>query len=466
MRILLVVPVRKGYHIPSIDLGLGYLASAVRKAGFDVEILHCGREGYNFADFAEYIKRKKFDCIGFKCFSRDFNSVVQHSRIIKQYNPRILTVVGGPQASALPEYTFSKMPNIDFGFKGEAEVGFVKFLKSFKKYGFKVPTQTLNRIPGLIWRKKNGQIKINPQYFVRNLDKIAFPAWDLIEPHKFPDSVVGQYVPIITTRGCPYACTYCSAHQIVGRNLRYRSVENVLKEIELLYRKYKINKISIADDNFTFSKDFVINICSELIKRKIKISWDCSNGVRLDTLDKDLVKTMEKAGCYSLAVGIESGSQRILNSVNKHLKIQTIKEKVSLIKKNTHIKITGFCMIGFPDETEGEINQTINLAKSLELDYANFSITMSLPGTKLFDDLLNQKKIDLETLDWDDMIADKITFPRENLTDRELLGLQKKAYLQFYLRFRIIKNIILEIWRAKDLYKILTRKAISVIFRR
>jgi anaerobic magnesium-protoporphyrin IX monomethyl ester cyclase len=463
-RILFVVPIRQRYNVPAIDLGLRYLATAVRHAGWEPDILHCGKEKFSYKKFASFIRANKYDVIGFKCLSYDFAALQQHARIVRAEQPGAVLIMGGPHPSAMPAESLEGSADFDFAWQGEGEIGLPMLLERLAE-ARAGDANALREIPGLVWRDSQAIVCNTPAY-VEDLDSLGLPAWDIINPLSYPDTTIGRYIPIITTRGCPFPCSFCSAYNVTGRRIRFRSIDAIMEEIKHLIKRYGIRKFSIADDNFTFNNKFALEVCHRIKNEGLNIVWDCSNGIRLDTMTKELVQAMDTAGCYSVAAGIESGSQRILDAMHKRIKLETIREKIELIKTNSNIKITGFHMIGYPTETVSEIRKTISFACELPLTEANFSLVIPLPGTEVWDILVQQGLLDPNRVDWNKLYADQASFPRPGISQKELLRLQRQAYLSFYGRTKIIKGILQEVLASRDLYRILLRKAISVFLRK
>jgi len=436
----------------------------LRKDNHKVEIVDSGKEKLTYEQFAKLIKKNNYDVIAFQTFTSDMESVKKHSNIIKKLDPNALIIIGGPQPSGDPEGTMDYLKNIDFAFMGECEIALPEFLRLNKKD--LLSEEKLKKVPNLIWRSKKGLI-INPVKIVENLDDLDFPAWDLIDPREYPVAPHGTFnknfpiAPIIITRGCPYQCTFCAGFKVTGRRFRARSVENIIKEIELLYHKYGVRELNIEDDNFTLRRDLVEGVCSEILKKKLKISWSCPNGIRLDTLDKELIQLMEKAGCYSVAVGIESGSDKILKKMKKNLSKEKVKEKVKLIKDNTNIKVTGFFLLGHPDETERDILETINFAKELHIDKAGFAFMMPLPGTEIWEKWKNSPKS--INCDYKNFFYYRIV-PLSNIPSKRLIRLYRKAIWDFYFRPKIMIGLISEI-KTLNQVKILLERVTKIFLK-
>jgi len=281
----------------------------------------------------------------------------------------------------------------------------------------------------------------------------------LMDPSKYPVSPHGIFcrripiAPVMISRGCPYPCTFCAARSVVGQKIRYRSVDNVVNEILLLYKTYGVREIHIADDNFTMKKDYVVSFCREIISRKLDLVFALPNGVRLDTLDEGMLKLMEKAGFYSTAVAVESGSDRVLKLMKKHMSKEKIREKIDLIKRVTKIDLTGFFMLGYPGETEDEILETIEFAKSLKLDKAAFALVMPLPGSELWE-LYKAKE---KNISWKNFFTYQTVKGLSDIPEKKLNALQKKAFYGFYLRPKIILGLIGQIKTYAQVKSILNR---------
>lgn len=442
MKILLLKPIDKIHYIIQPNLGLGYLATIMLENGADVAILDSAREDLSWDGFSKRIKEEKYDLIGIQMLTFEIPSVKKHIDIIKRYSPETTIVIGGPHISGDPKGTMNLLNNIDFGFAGEAEIGMERFL-NIKKDDY-ANAALLREIPSLIWRQ-NGRVMINYRRSFEDLDKIKFPAWQHISPLGYPLALHGIFyrktpvAPMIISRGCPFQCAFCAGKSVTGQNIRYRSIRNVLDEITFLYNKYGVREIHIEDDNFTFKKEYVVNFCNEIIKSGLDIAFALPNGTRLDTLDEEMLRLMERAGFYSMAVGIESGSDRVLKLMNKNLSTDMIKKKIELIKRYTKIDLTGFFLIGYPQETESEILATIAFAKSLKLDKASFVYPIPFPGSGLWD-RYNEK--DAQKVAWGDFFPHRVIKSDFGIPTEKLKKLQRKAFREFYLRPKIIFKLL------------------------
>lgn len=471
MKVLLVKPYNLSDHIQP-SLGLGYLATAIRDQ-HQVSILDGIKERVKPSQLVSYLQKNLPDVVGFQFYTFDQKFIKEYLRVVKEVNSRIVTLVGGPHPSALPEETMDSLaPDLDFAFKGEAEVGLPLLLEQVSGLGKtrnieKLNPEALEKIPGLVWRN-NHRVKINSQIFVENLDNFGFPSWDLINPQKYPPAQHGAFfknfpiAPIITTRGCPFRCTFCAGHLISGRKTRFRSAEHVLEEIKILYHDYGIREIHIVDDNFTLNPTFVRNFCKQLIKADLKISWAVPNGIRVDTLDEELLSLMKGSGLYLISLGIESGSDRILKLMKKNLTTDMVRQKIKLARR-VGLDVAGFFILGFPGETREEMERTIDFSLSLDLIRANFFTYLPFPGTESYQMLL--KNGQLRKVNWDNFSFTSAPYVPPPMTHSELRRLQKQAFIKFFfLRPRIIiRNLkgIKSFYHFKFLFRRLIRWVIS-----
>jgi len=460
LRVLLVLPIREGknYQIAP-DLGLLYLATALRSHGHDVVILDCPKDQVDFSAFARFVQESQWDVTGFRCYSRDHNYVRYHAEIVKSISPSTMTLVGGPHPSALPEFVLADMPHIDFAWQAEAEEGLPLLLQHLENQRTTLPPETLSSIPGLVWRDRSeGRIIRNPPSYGLDLDRFGLPAWDLVRPDTYPGFIWDEYFPLVTTRGCPYPCTYCNAPRLSGKKLRHRSPEHVIEELRHLKTRYGVRRFSILDDEFTLSKKYVFSLCEAMINAGLNLKWDCPNGVRIDSLYPEMLQIMEAAGCEALAVGIESGTERVQGMIDKRVTVDRIREKAEMIAHCSRIRLTGYFMIGFLDETEEEIVETIRFACRLPLRKANFNIVIPIPGTRIFDDLIQSGRLEMEKINWDTLTSDQVAFKRNHVSGKRLLKLQRRSYIQFYGRPSIALDLAREAFRNTEVVKASLRK--------
>ena len=454
MKILLVNPITRNISLSSPDLGLGYLATALKKENHQVDLLDCVNLKMTFKNFEDYIAGIHVDVIGFRVFSTDLISVKKSLSIVKNKLPDVKIILGGAHPSYFPEQTLQFFEEADFAIRGEAEKGLADLIRHLSKPDI---IQREN-IPGLIWRE-NGLIKCNAPFFTEDLDSLDFPDWNLINPCDYPFQT--SYLtkskivaPLLMTRGCPYHCTFCAVRSISGYKIRSHSVSYIIEEIKFLKSNFGIKEVCFIDDNFLVFKNLIIDLCEQIIKQKLDIKWSCF-GIRLDMIDEKILSLMEKSGCYLLTVGIESGSQRILDHMKKNLTLDLIEEKIKLIKTKTKINVIGNFILGYPMEKEEDIYKTINFAKSLPLYGANFFPFHPTPGTEIFDELIAKKEI--KDINWKLMGLDIITYVPKGISKQKFTWLFFLAFIKFYMRPGIILNVLLATKSIEKLKYILQR---------
>jgi len=312
MKVLLIRPIN---HLSVIipNIGLGYIAAGLRRYSHEVDILDCPPRKINFKGLEDFLKNNKYDMVGIQCYSFDLRTLRPHLELIRKHLPQTFICVGGAHPSALPEEVLRDYPHIDFVIIGEGEESLPRLATTLCSNPDRnnIEREVLDKIPNLAY-KDDGDIVINTVRFVKDLDSINPPAWDLINPAYYPISPQGTflkrypYAPINITRGCPFKCTFCAGFLSTGRKVRTRSIDNIMEEVHLLYDKYGVRELHIEDDNFSYKSDILVEFCESLIAENMDISWSCVNGLRIESLEKKKLQLMERAGCYSMALGIES----------------------------------------------------------------------------------------------------------------------------------------------------------------
>jgi magnesium-protoporphyrin IX monomethyl ester (oxidative) cyclase len=453
MKILLINPpntYRRGddYYV-AFPLGLAYLASYLENFGHKVSVLDCLVEDNKLRTFSkdllriglsnsEILKRVKIinpDLMGISCsYSVQYHNCKNLAEDLKTVFKTAL-VVGGAHPSAQPKDVLLDSV-FDFVVVGEGEKTIQELadcLENNKNY---------SGVPGLAFREQ-GHIKVNPCSPIHNINEIPYPARHLFPFDKYiwtdhSHNRVTKNKPfatMITSRGCPYNCFFCSIHSVWGFKWRFRTAKNVIDEIEQLYQRYNIREIHFEDDNLTLSKKRMLSICNEIVKRDLNISWTTPNGVHVDTLDEELLGKMKESGCYQLALGVESGNPYVLkNLMRKKMSLNKVKEVVKIMRK-LNISVTLFFVIGMPGETKENILDTISFAKDICPDEAYFSIATPYPGTDLYKNCVDNGYIKPNQLDLTLLRPTKAVIETRQLTCIEVEALKDYAYstsISFY----------------------------------
>jgi len=451
MRVMLIFPPSKftlkdKLGITSIPLGLAYLASFLEKDNHQVKIIDSATLDYKIKDIKSQIKEFNPQLVGVTATTSSIYDAYDVAKLTKSLNPKIKVVIGGPHVTFTAKQTLQECPFIDIVVRREGEETFKELVNNLEFSGEN--NLFLKKIKGITFRD-NGKIEeTENRPFIKNLDEIPFPAYHLLPMDRY--NLEGKrFSAIMSSRGCPFSCIFCSSSALFGKIWRARSPENVIEEIKLLKYKYKIREIEFLDDTFTLNNKRVGKICELLIRENLGISWACSS--RVDTINQSLIEKLKKAGCHTIYLGIESGSQKILNIISKGITLTQSEKTISLIKK-ANLNTFGSFVIGIPGETVKTIKKTINFARKISPSFAQFTICTPYPGTKLFK--IAKEKGWLLTKNWAKYtILNQIMRIPGMLT----INLNKwllRAYLSFYMRPRFI----FEQLKRKDFFLFIIRK--------
>jgi anaerobic magnesium-protoporphyrin IX monomethyl ester cyclase len=439
LKVLLAKPftekLRRIYSVP--PLGLGYLATALRKE-HDVEILDCEVRNYGESEFAAHLARSRPDVVGFTVFSHNKRFAARAIEVTRVVRPDAWIVAGGPHVSAVRDQALRDLPGLDAAFVGEAERSLPAWIEA-RSEGTDTPHEG---IPGLVWRDGN-EVRYNPPVFDDDISAFDPVSYDLMDldiyfrgnPHGiFTRS--NRVVPLITSRGCPYPCTFCAASQNSGHKVRYRELARVLEEIDRLVHRYGVREIHIEDDNFTFDRDYVLAFCEGIARLPFRVALALPNGVRADRIDEEMLAAMRRAGFYAISFGIESGSDETLRRIRKLETTAQMRSHVEMAHR-AGFRVTGFFMIGFPWETREDILQTLSYARSLPLDHASFGNFSPLPGTEITRLLVadGQLAADAEV----GFVWGGVGYAPDSMSPGDLQRLQRRCTIGFYLPWKIFK---------------------------
>lgn len=434
-------------------LGLLYVAGVLDSNGHQVRIY----DAYSFGNTLGEIKREVFDfdpdVVGITSMTILAKDAYLIARTVKEINDAITVVMGGPHVSALPEEAL-RTGCVDVAVIGEGEHTMLEICEGEGR-GFAW-------IKGVAYRCGERIVRTPARVKTEALDSIPFPAYHLLPsmdsynppPHW---GKRGGFASMLTCRGCPYDCTFCSVTRDWGRKYRFRSAGNVLDELEMLHDGYGVRYVSFRDSVFTLHKRRVIEICRGMIERRIRIVWNC-NG-RVNEVDPEMLSWMKRAGCKAIQYGIESGNEEILSRF-KGLEKDTIRRAIGMTSR-AGIEAHGYFMFGLPGETKETMHDTIEFAKSLDLHSAGFTSVTPFPGSALWDYCIENNLI--LTTDWGEYDLKGLPPARHaNLTSAEILDAQKAAFRQFYLRPKVIFRHLKDIRSMNDMTNYLYEALINL----
>ncbi len=413
-----------------IPLGVFYLAAYVRNHGFETDVLDAEAMDLSYDDVIKRLDSGGFGILGISTTTTAFHRALELAEKVKESLSDIIIVVGGPHVSSQPASPM-EFDVFDFAVRNEGEETLVELMQAI------AGNEEYEKIPGLIFRKGDKVIINNMRPYIKDIDTLPFPAYDLI-----PD--LNSYAPppcnykkapvvnIITSRGCPNECTFCD-NSTFGRKRRKRSAENIVNEIEMLMTRYGVKEIAFVDDTFTIDPKTIYELFDLARSMGMHFPWTCM--ARINTVDEDMLRYMKLNGCWHISFGIESGEEEILKLIRKNIKIEDVEQVVNICHK-IGILSKGFFILGHPLETVKSIDKTIDLALRLKLDDVVVTINTPIPGSYQYQHAKEFGVLDESS--WSKFNCWNPIFIPKGLTEGILLFKHKDFYRKFYLRPRII----------------------------
>lgn len=456
-----------------VPLGLAYIAAVLEQAGYSVEIIDLNVGKASDKDLQRKIRNA--DIVGITGMITEYGEVLRLVDIAKKANPKARVVLGGPLATTLPQELL-RVSVADLVVVGEGEKTIINLVSAIK-YG-----DSFGDIKGIVYRDGNQIIATESAEPIADLDTLPFPARHLLNMNKYLKDLEScglknnefgktKSTNLITSRGCPYSCTFCFK-DMWGHKWRGRSPANIVDEMELLYRRYGMNSFFFNDDTFVLDRKRVFELCELIREKRLDVVWNC-NG-RVDLMTKELLEAMYDAGCRGIGYGIESGDQEILDSMKKNITLDQVREVVKWTR-NAGIKTLGTFIIGMLGETKATIKETMAFARELNLDSYNFSVATPLTGTELYKSaheagLIQEDKTCFKR--WSLYVNANLT---RDCSDADLAAFANEAFKEFFLKKTFGKHYLLNAnffkegarallsLRSKDQAKELANKAGSVI---
>lgn len=424
-------------------LGMLYVAATARINKHKVDVYDAGIDGLERALL--FIKTKDYDVFAFSLYTTNLLDTYDFIDQIRKDGYKNIIVVGGPHATALPKQTMLECSNIDYLVYGEGEETFVELLDVLGD------SKKIEDVKGVYYRDKGKILNTESRPYIENLDTIQTPAWDLVDKHKYPMDMVlrGKKVAtIITSRGCPYNCDFCSK-AVFGTRYRRRSPENVVREIKFLKEVNKVDELYFVDDLFAFDRNWLNRFYEELGKEQINLPWKCLG--RVDKLNFDDYKKMRQHGCYVIEFGIESGNNEILKDIHKNI---TTKQAVDAVReaKKAGLAVHTFWIFGHKLDTEETIKETVNLAMCINSDFVSFFVLVPFPGTKVYKYLPEDLRYHWDRISYYHKNTEPISIC--NVSPKRLLELENYAFFRYFLRFKYIRENILQTQSGLQLVKL------------
>jgi anaerobic magnesium-protoporphyrin IX monomethyl ester cyclase len=364
-------------------LSLAYMAAVLDQDGHEVKIIDCPICKIDHEKLKAELASFEPNLIGISCMTPTISSVLQSARVAKEACPNSKVVLGGSHVSFMDKQILSQEATVDIIVRGEGEQTLSELAQHSPN------SDSLNEIKGITFKNNDGQITQTPDRpFIQNLDELPRPAYKYFPMEKY--RVFGKtYLLMMTSRGCPFQCSFCISAKMFGGKFRTRSPKNVVDELEWLRDMYGASFISFCDDTLTFDRKRMLEICDEMKNRKIGVSWGCLT--RVDCVDKELLAKMREANCQLVHFGVESGCQKILDAVKKRISIEQCEKAVKWTKEEGLFAGVS-AILGYPGETKDTVKQTLDFIRRLEPDGVWLSIATPFPGTEL--------RVLLESMGW------------------------------------------------------------------
>jgi len=374
-RVLLINTPYPYSECPVPPLGLAYLAGILRREQAEVRILDLLMARYSPDMLRRELAQFQPHVVGATCSTINSKAASRILRLCKEFDPGLVTLIGGPHASFVAADLIGEAPWIDVVVMGEGDQTIVELVKTLSDGG------DLAGVAGIAFRK-NGRAVLNPpRPLIKDLDSLPLPARDLLPISKYRALKVP--CTVITSRGCPFGCIFCSAPKMFGRGVRYRDPGLVVDEIEMINRELGFQEINIVDDTFTVKEPHVQAICQGIRDRGLNITWSVYS--RVDTINPRVLRTMKEAGCTWVCFGLESGSQKILDTIKKRITTAKSREGVRMATESGLNVLASF-ILGLPGEDPETAGQTVGLAKELFDTYKvsyGFHLLAPMPGTEV-----------------------------------------------------------------------------------
>jgi radical SAM superfamily enzyme YgiQ (UPF0313 family) len=421
-------------------LGLLSIAAVLEQADIDVEIINCYATPMPLDELVLEIVRRAPDCLGISTTTSSFNEGYRIAAAIKEKAPQIFTLFGGAHVCTIGAELLDSFPAIDCLVMGEGENSMLELAQA----GFR----GIGQIPGVAYRNADGKGTLSPpRELIKNLDDLPFPAY-----HKLPLFPRRYSLPlfsyptapntsIISSRGCPYSCSYCD-RSVFSRGFRFNTPEYIVEHVAMLNRDFGIRHVSFYDDLFTFDRKRVADFCEIKERRGVKVTYNCI--ARLEHVDRELLALLKRSGCWQVNFGIESGDPEIVKQHRKFLGLEEVERKLRMVKE-AGMRVKGLFMVGLPGEDEAAIRRTIDYALSLPLDEINVTKFTPFPGAPIYSTIRERGEFNEE---WDLMNCLNFVFVPHGMTKQQLEDLYNEFIHRFYHRHRITLGYAKMLWKS------------------
>ncbi len=409
-------------HPPFIPLGIGYLAAVLEKNGYDVNVIDCQALKLTLSEVENELRKRQPDVVGLSSTTLTYKSALKIIKLAKKALPNCLTVLGGSHVTFWDDNALQECPQLDVVVRKEGENTLLELVQRLEE------GKSFHDVVGTTCRK-DGKIVKNPDRpYIEDLDELPYPA-----VHLFPLEQFNKYgniiFPVMTSRGCVFWCDFCTAVRMFGQRYRMRSPKKVVDELEYLYRKYGEKQYTFYDDAFTVNQARTEEICNEILRRGLKIKWDCET--RVDMVSKNLLLKMREAGCIAVWYGVEAGSQKVIEAMGKGISIQQTLNAFKWTQEAGLIAVASI-ILGFPGETKETAWESVKLLERINPDEIGIYIATPYPGTPMYDYVTKMGWLKIHDFNKYDTATPIFESPTMSLD--ELREIHDKAHQSFYLR--------------------------------
>ena len=414
------------------SLGIGYMAAVLEQNNYSVDVLDSSALELSYDEIGEEILKRNPDIVSISALTPTIGAALDAADKIKNVKPDTIVVFGGYHPTFEYENLLNEEESIDVIVRGEGEYTMLELVQKIESGG------DLKDVQGLAFiddTSEDKSIIVTPDRpIIEDLDELPFPAFHLFPMEKYKIlNITTNVATIITTRGCPMQCSFCSSAALHGKKLRRRSYKNVVDEIEMRLQEQNIDTIAFMDDTFTIDVKFVKDFCEEVKRRDLKFWWGCTS--RVDTLDEELLEIMKDAGCITIFMGVESADQQTLDKMNKNITLRKTMNAFKLSRK-VGIRTIASCVLGMPEDTKESMERTIEFVKQLKPNYALFSLATPYPGTRFYKETFEKNLIEIK--DWSKYTLINPILETIDCSKDDLRSIQKKAFLRFYINPRYL----------------------------
>jgi anaerobic magnesium-protoporphyrin IX monomethyl ester cyclase len=416
-------------HQLYLPIGLAYLAAVLEENGYDVTVIDCPALEVDLKQLKTKLASINPDVIGITSMTPTIQSALLSASTAKEACPDAMVVLGGPHATFMDEQVLNEEAAVDVVVRGEGEETLLELAKIVSNpMGF-------NKIQGITFRNNGQTVRTPTRPFIKNLDELPRPAYKYFPLEKY--RLFGRrMLPIMTSRGCPSQCSFCTTARMFGKAFRARSPKNIVDELEWLRDGHGADAFSFYDDTFTLDKKRALKICEEIRNREIGLPWDCQT--RVSVVSEEILLKMRQANCQQVFFGVESGCQKILDAVHKGTTVEQ-NEKAIRLAKDAGLFVSVSVMIGYPGETKDMLQETIDLIKRAEPDDVYICVATPYPGTELRR-VVEQMGWEMSN-DWGQYDTITPVFANPNLSAEEIRKLRTSFYNSFYSPKYVLRHL-------------------------